>query len=62
MIYHNSVDLIVVGANKLEAKRIFDTLKEVAGRVKMFGAGEDLDGGDNDGDMMMEEGGGGKKK
>ncbi len=31
LIHRHSVDLIVVGANKLEARRIFETLKEIAG-------------------------------
>lgn len=31
LIHKHYVDLIVVGANKLEARRVFETLKEVAG-------------------------------
>ena len=37
MIHNNSVDLIVVGANKLEARRIKETLKDIAEKLKNFG-------------------------
>jgi hypothetical protein len=40
MIKH-SVDLVVVGANKLEARRLKETLKSIAGNVKT-NAGEDF--------------------
>ena len=40
LIYNNSVDLIVVGANKLEARRVKETLKDIAEKIKNYGMGE----------------------
>ena len=34
----HSVDLIVVGANKLEARKIKETLKDIAEKMKHFGS------------------------
>lgn len=42
MILKNSVDLIVVGANKLEARLIKNVMTEVAQGLKDFGA-RDID-------------------
>lgn len=41
LIFKYQVDLIVVAANKLDAKRIHDTLKELAGKIKAFGLGDE---------------------
>ena len=37
LITKHSVDLIVVGANKLEARKIKETLTDIAGQMKNFG-------------------------
>jgi hypothetical protein len=37
MIHKHSVDLIVVGANKLEARRVKETLKEICEKLKNYG-------------------------
>ena len=42
MVKH-SVDLIVVGANKLEARRIKETLKEIADKLKTYGPNWNID-------------------
>jgi hypothetical protein len=43
LIEKYQVDLIVVGANKLEARRIKDTLKDIADNMKAFGGSGDSD-------------------
>lgn len=52
MLYKNSVDLIVVAANKLDARKLFDKLKDIAGSLKNSGLGkegdEDMDGNRNE--------------
>lgn len=40
LIAKHQVDLIVVGANKLEARRIKETLKDIADNMKNFGGNE----------------------
>jgi hypothetical protein len=37
LIKKHSIDLIVVGANKLEARRIKETLKEIADNMNNYG-------------------------
>ena len=37
LILKHSVDLIVVGANKLEARKIKETLKDIADKMKTYG-------------------------
>ena len=37
MIQKHQVELIVVGANKLEARRIKEVLEEAANKLKNFG-------------------------
>lgn len=41
LLTKHSVDLIVVGANKLEARRIKETLKEIADKLKNYGSNYD---------------------
>ena len=38
LIKKHSVDLIVVGANKLEARKIKETLKDIAEKMKNYGS------------------------
>lgn len=40
MIEKYKVDLIVVGANKLEARRVKETLKDIAEKLKNFGSND----------------------
>jgi hypothetical protein len=43
LLYKNSVDLIVVAANKLDARKLFDKLKDIAGSLKNSGLGKEGD-------------------
>lgn len=47
LIKKHSVDLIVVGANKLEARKIKETLKDIAEKMKNFGGSANWKGEDD---------------
>lgn len=47
LIHKHSVDLIVVGANKLEARRVKETLKDICEKLKNFGPSLDQEEEEN---------------
>jgi hypothetical protein len=52
LIHRFSVDLIVVGANKLDARRVKMVVTDIASKLKTFGIGEN---NDEDADRNNEE-------